>query len=342
MTLQFGWWDHFEQCADVPLAQQYDERIELIRRAEEYGFYGYHVAEHHFTTLDMAPSPMVFLAAVARQTSRIRLGTMVLCLPLYHPTRLLQEFCMLDQLSHGRFIPGVGRGVRDVEHEWFGSDVHAMRAAYQETLTILRQGMAQGRLTHHGARYDYEDVPVNFTMYQGRQPRFWYAGNLQGAAEQGMHVLGRGVREQIDQYWKIWEAGRARRDPLYLGEDPMVGSTRHLVVADTDSEAVALARRAFHAYAEHFHATETRLDDGSPAYGGLPRPGGVNFDELLRTGVVMAGSAATLRDGLRRFLDAAGPRHNYLVGAFQWGDLSHAEAGHSLDLFAREVMPALG
>ena len=105
MTLQFGWWDHFEQRADMPLWQQYDERIELIQRAEEHGFYGYHIAEHHFTTLDMAPSPIVFLAAVARRTSKIRLGTMVLCLPLYHPTRLIQEICMIDQLSHGRFMP---------------------------------------------------------------------------------------------------------------------------------------------------------------------------------------------------------------------------------------------
>ena len=172
-------------------------------------------------------------------------------------------------------------------------------------------------------------------------PRFWYAGNLQRAAEQGMHAFGRGARDQIAQYWKIWEAGRARQDPRYLGEDPMVGSTRHLIVADTDAEAVALARRAFRAYAEHFHATETRLDGGHPAFGGLPRPGGVNFDEMLQAGVVMAGSAATLRDKLRRFLDAVGPQHNYLVGAFQWGDLSHEEAGHSLDLFAAEVKPAL-
>jgi len=131
MTLRFGWWDHFEQRADTPLAQQYDERIELIRHAEALGFYGYHIAEHHFTTLDMAPSPIVFLAAVARRTTTIRLGTMVLCLPLYHPTRLIQEICMIDQLSHGRFMPGVGRGVRDVEHEWFGSDVDRSRDAYE-------------------------------------------------------------------------------------------------------------------------------------------------------------------------------------------------------------------
>ena len=153
MTLQFGWWDHFEQRSDMPLWQQYDERIELIRHAEELGFYGYHIAEHHFTTLDMAPSPIVFLAAVARRTSKIRLGTMVLCLPLYHPTRLIQEFCMIDQLSHGRFMPGVGRGVRDPEHELFGSELATMRDVYEEVLAILQQGLSTGRISHHGKRF---------------------------------------------------------------------------------------------------------------------------------------------------------------------------------------------
>jgi alkanesulfonate monooxygenase SsuD/methylene tetrahydromethanopterin reductase-like flavin-dependent oxidoreductase (luciferase family) len=341
MTLQFGWWDHFEQRSDIPLSQQYDERITLIQRAEEHGFYGYHVAEHHFTTLDMAPSPIVFLAAVARCTSRIRLGTMVLCLPLYHPTRLIQEICMIDQLSHGRFMPGVGRGVRDVEHEWFGSDTSQTRDAYDEVLAVVLQSLGTGRIKHHGKRFHYEDVPVHFDMVQKPYPRFWYAGNLQRAAEQGMNALGRTTRDMVEQYWQIWQAGRTRQDPRFLGEDPLVGSTRHIVVADTDAEALSLARRAFRAYADHFHATEVRIEGGVPQYGGLPRPGGVNADAMLESGHVLAGSASSVRDRLRHFVDAIGPQHNYLCAAFQWGDLTTEEARHSLDLFATEVKPAL-
>jgi len=341
MTMQFGWWDHFEQRSDIPLSQQYDERMTLIQRAEEHGFYGYHVAEHHFTTLDMAPSPIVFLAAVARCTSRIRLGTMVLCLPLYHPTRLVQEICMIDQLSHGRFMPGVGRGVRDVEHEWFGSDTTQTRDAYDEVLGVVLQALSTGRINHHGKRFHYDDVPVRFDMVQQPYPRFWYAGNLQRAAEQGMNALGRTTREMVEQYLQIWQAGRARRDPRFLGEDPLVGSTRHIVVADTDAEAVSLARRAFHAYADHFHATAVRIEGGVPHYGALPRPGGINVDAMLEAGHVVAGSPSTVRERLRRFVDAIGPQHNYLCAAFQWGDLTTEEARHSLDLFATEVKPAL-
>ena len=340
MTLQFGWWDHFEQRSDMPLWQQYDERIELIRHAEELGFYGYHIAEHHLTTLDMAPSPIVFLAAVARRTTKIRLGTMVLCLPLYHPTRLIQEFCMIDQLSHGRFMPGVGRGVRDAEHELFGSELATMRETYEEVLAILQQGLSTGRISHHGKRFDYDDDPVHFEMVQKPYPRFWYAGNLQRAAEQGMNGLGRATRDMIEDYWRIWEAGRARNDPRFLGEDPLVGSTRHVVIAESDAEAVSLARRAFVAYAEHFYCTDPRLGPhASPA--ALVMPGGTNFETMREAGQVLAGSVATVRDALRRYLAAVGPRHNYLCGAFQWGDLTTDEARRSLDLFAAEVKPRI-
>ena len=178
-------------------------------------------------------------------------------------------------------------------------------------------------------------------MVQKPYPRFWYAGNLQQAAEQGMNALGRGSREQVEQYWQIWQAGRARQDPRFLGEDPLVGSTRHVVIADSDADALALARRAYRAYAEHFHATEVRIAGGVPKNAALPQPGGVNFDEMVAAGQVLAGSPSTVRDRLRRFVSAVGPQHNYLCGAFQWGDLTTEEARRSLDLFAAEVKPAL-
>src|ERR671938_206661 len=143
MGLEFGLWDHFEQQDPerVPLTRQYEERIQLIVEAERLGFSRYHVAEHHLTPLDLAPSPIVYLSALAQRTTRIRLGSMVLCLPLYHPVRLIQEICMLDHLSGGRFELGVGRGVRDVEHEWYGLDPMQSRARYKETLDVVVHGL---------------------------------------------------------------------------------------------------------------------------------------------------------------------------------------------------------
>ena len=217
MALEFGVWDHFEQQDPqrVPLTQQYEERIEYVVEAERLGFGRYHVAEHHLTPLDMAPSPTVFLAAVARHTSRIRLGSMVLCLPLYHPVRLIQEICMLDHLSGGRFEPGVGRGVRDVEHEWFGLDPMQSRERYKETLDLLVQGLLDGqaRITRASSTRT-RMCRCTIGRCRNHSRRSGTPGNVQSAASQGMNGLGgaqgrRGVRGVLAH----WEAGRASGNP---------------------------------------------------------------------------------------------------------------------------------
>ena len=138
-------------------------------------------------------------------------------------------------------------------------------------------------------------------MVQKPYPRFWYAGNLQRAAEQGMNGLGRATREMVEHYWRIWEAGRARNDPRFLGEDPLVGSTRHVVIAESDAEAVSLARRAFHRLCRALllHRSAARAGCRIPA--ALPMPGGTNFDTMREAGQVLAGSPATVRDALRRY-----------------------------------------
>src|SRR4029078_306247 len=96
--MQFGIFDHLDRN-DLPLHEYYEARLKLIEIYEQAGFYSYHVAEHHSTPLRMAPSPSVFLAAVAQRTTRLRFGPLVYALPLYHPIRLIEEICMLDQMS---------------------------------------------------------------------------------------------------------------------------------------------------------------------------------------------------------------------------------------------------
>src|SRR5262245_36081734 len=107
--MDLGIFDHLEQ-RDVPLHEFYESRLRLLERYDEAGFAAYHLAEHHATPLGLAPVPGIFLAAATQRTRRIRLGPCVYCVPLYDPLRLIEEVCMLDHLSHGRFDFGVGRG----------------------------------------------------------------------------------------------------------------------------------------------------------------------------------------------------------------------------------------
>src|SRR5581483_10532560 len=108
--VRFGMFDWIDR-RPAPLGQIYEERLQLIEAGEAAGFFCYHLAEHHATPLGMAPSPALFLAAAAQRTRTIRLGPLVYLLPLYEPLRLVEEVCMLDQLSGGRLELGVGRGV---------------------------------------------------------------------------------------------------------------------------------------------------------------------------------------------------------------------------------------
>src|ERR1700735_4942009 len=113
--MQFGLFAHIDR-SDRPVAQQYDERFELIAAADAAGFYAYHLAEHHATPISTVPVPSIFLAAVARATKRLRLGPMVYLLPLNSPLRVIEEICILDHLSHGRLDVGVGRGTSGFEY----------------------------------------------------------------------------------------------------------------------------------------------------------------------------------------------------------------------------------
>ena len=96
--MRFGIFDHLDDSG-LPLSQHFEARLKLIEAYDRAGFYGYHLAEHHNTPLGYAPSPSVFLAAVAQRTEQLRFGPMVYLLPLYHPLRLIEEICMLDQMS---------------------------------------------------------------------------------------------------------------------------------------------------------------------------------------------------------------------------------------------------
>jgi len=112
--MRIGVFDHMDR-GDTPLPQFFEDRLQLCEMYDRAGFYGYHVAEHHATPLGMAPCPGIWLAAIAARTKQLRFGPLVYLLPLYHPIKLLEEICLLDQMSSGRMLLGVGRGISPIE-----------------------------------------------------------------------------------------------------------------------------------------------------------------------------------------------------------------------------------
>jgi alkanesulfonate monooxygenase SsuD/methylene tetrahydromethanopterin reductase-like flavin-dependent oxidoreductase (luciferase family) len=346
MGIAFGIFDHMERRQSVGLDQLYSERLELLALADRLGFWGYHLAEHHQAPLGVAPSQNVFLAAAAQRTERIQLCPLVYCLPFYHPLRLIDEIAMLDNLSGGRLQVGVGRGISGLEHRFWGNDPDQAARRFAEEFDILVQGLTNERLTHHGVFHDFDDIPMILSPKQKPYPPFWYPGNLEYAARRGMNHLGggplRSLPAQAARYRNLWE--QHRDDPDRLNphvSEPKLGAVKVVFVADSDAEAEAVARRAFKVRAANW--PKPGYDEDGLT--GAARPGfihpsfGGDFDLATKVEALLTGSPDTVRAQVRAFAEGSGM--NYFVGAFQWGDLSHAEAAHSLELFATKVMPGL-
>jgi len=337
--VSFGIFDWVDRGTS-PLHRLYEERLELVEIADQAGFFCYHVAEHHGTTLGMASSPTLFLSAVAQRTERIRLGPLVLLLPLYEPMRLIEEVCMLDQLSGGRLELGVGRGVSPYELACFGVDPAGTREIFDEALAVLLAGLTHERLTFEGRHYRYRDVPIELQPFQRPYPPLWYPTHnpqsIDYAARHGFNYVGLGsaemLRAAVAAYRQVWS--QHRDDPGRLNghvAEPKLGVNRQLVVADTDAEAQAIARSAH----ETWYRSITKLwhAHGDHAYDGL-----FSWQTSVEYETILFGSPARVRDRLARLFETSGC--NYMIGAFAWGTMSHDESARSMRLFVDEVMPA--
>ncbi|HLH90014.1 MAG TPA: LLM class flavin-dependent oxidoreductase [Xanthobacteraceae bacterium] len=332
--MDFGIFDHLDRHG-VPLPQFYEERLRLIELYDQAGFFSYHLAEHHSTPLGMAPSPSVFLAAVAQRTKRLRFGPMVYALPLYHPLRLIEEICMLDQMSGGRLDIGFGRGASPIELGYFGQDAKDSQAIYTEGLALIIKGLTEPSLTFAGEHFRFDRVPMSLAPLQKPHPPIWYGVHsidaADRAARRALHTINLDslaeAKACCERFRAVW---RETRNDAPL---PKLGIGRFIVVAETDAAALALARRAY----PKWHDAFTYLPRMHGYAQRHPRP--ADFDTLMAVGQGVAGSAASVAKWLRHEVEETGA--NYVVGQFAFGDLTAAEFTRSVELFAKHVMPAL-
>ena len=154
----------------LPLTQFYEDRLKLIEAYDRAGIYGYHCAEHHSTPLGMSPSPSVYLAAVAARTKRLRFGPLVYTLALYHPLRLAEEICMLDQMSRGRLMVGVGKGISPIETGYYGVDWTKADKIFAEAMIVIRQALTQKTVDFEGEFFRYKNVPMELEPLPAAAP----------------------------------------------------------------------------------------------------------------------------------------------------------------------------
>ena len=332
--MKIGVFDHMDR-GDVPLHQFFEDRLRLIETYDQAGFYGYHVAEHHATPLGVAPSPGVWLAAIAQRTKQLRFGALVYLLPLYHPIKLLEEICMLDQISGGRLMLGVGRGISPIELRYYDLNPEETPAMFAEALEVLLLGMGRDTLTFKGKYYNYNDVPMEMQPFQRPHPPLWYGlgrpDHIPWCVQHNVDIVGNlpgpQMRVITDRYRKEWrEAGHP------VANMPLMGVGRHVVVAETDREALEIARTGYGKWRESFLKLWIKHNQMPIMHAVFPE----TFEEAEAQGRAVAGTPEKVRSHLQRSIDEGGL--NYILCRFAFGDMASDASQYSVNLFTRHVL----
>jgi alkanesulfonate monooxygenase SsuD/methylene tetrahydromethanopterin reductase-like flavin-dependent oxidoreductase (luciferase family) len=336
VALQFGIFDHVDDNG-VPLADLFETRLKLVEQYDRLGFRSYHIAEHHSTPLGMAPSPSVFLAAVAQRSKRLRFGPLLYVTPMYHPLRVAEEVVMLDHMSRGRLELGLGRGASPIEIAGFDVDPADAPAMNREATELILKALTSEVLSYAGKFYRCKNVRIQARPLQEPYPPLWFAPIEPGRAADAARLKGNivtlipnaGVKALTEAYRAAWQAQGNKPSDL-----PLLGVFRHVVVADSVDKARALARTAYRQWRRHMAFLWE--------WGGLPFPIAAVYPEEFEALEAESMGVAGTPDDVRRYIADSVEKTGitYFVSDFAFGSLPYEAASRSVELFAKEVMPA--
>ena len=173
----------------------FDTTIAECERAEAAGFDSVWLGEHHNSIL-LYPAPLVGLAAIAARTRRVRLGTGVLLLPLYHPLAVAEEAAMVDVISRGRLILGVGAGYAPEEFAAFGISTKERGSRLDEAVPLIHRLWTEDAVSHEGRHYRITNATLRPRPVQRPRPPVWFAGWVEAALRRAGRLVGRSLHDR--------------------------------------------------------------------------------------------------------------------------------------------------
>jgi alkanesulfonate monooxygenase SsuD/methylene tetrahydromethanopterin reductase-like flavin-dependent oxidoreductase (luciferase family) len=322
-------------------AALYDGAIAQVKAAEAAGFDIAWFAEHHFSNYCTCPSPLMMVARLAGETSRIKLATGVVVVPLYDPVRLASEIGMIDQLTHGRLVLGIGSGYQPYEFERFGEDLADSAPKLVEFVEILEKAFGGETFTHKGRYWQLPETHIA-PRPVSKLPDIWIAGDnrtLQGlAARKGWPIMLTPRHASVAQLTDV----KARIGEIYAeqGLDPKrtaIAPLRHVCITDSKAEAADFVDNVRHQIrlSQSLRRREELIDGAmliEKPYDGEPP-----LDVLANS--LLVGDASSVAERMAALIRAAEPVHMLLQ--FQGGASPFATALKSIERFAGEVVPML-
>ena len=319
-----------------PAHESFRHNVEQIRLAEESGFEAAFVSEHHFLDNEMFPSPMIALAFLAAATSKIRLGTGVLLLPLHDPVRAAEDAAVLDCISGGRLIFGIGQGYRPEEFAGYGRRLEDRRSLMREGAFLVRRLWTERDVTFRGEHFHVEGLNLTPKPLQQPSPPIWVAAKKRRAVELAAEIGDAWYADPITpvpiiarnkQHWKdalaVHGKDPARQDFAYYREF-FVGPNDE--VAWREGSPGLLGEYGFYLSVDHL------VDDT-----GHPIPSHRNdlIEPLVRERCTIGGPELC-RDQLTRIKETLDP--SYMVLKMGHPGIEPDQIKRSIELTARYVL----
>lgn len=248
--------DHYpEQKRGV--GQFYRELIDQAVLADRLGYEAFFVAEHHFHPYGAVPNPAVILAAIAERTERILLGPAVTILPFRDPRGVAEDYAMLDQLSNGRLVLGLGSGYLKHEFAGFNRDPAEKRERFDEGMAVVKRLLSGERVEFRGRFNTLDQVQINVLPAQAAVPIYVAALAKEAAYHigrqgNGLLTIPYGTLNHFNEIGPLaasFERGRSEvaAPPMPRGLAPHI-TTFHTYVGRSEAEAEAAVRGPFELY----------------------------------------------------------------------------------------------
>lgn len=315
------------------------EHVEQVVHADRLGFEIAWFAEHHFSNYCICPSPLIMAARCAGVTRRIRLGPAVVVTPLYDPARLLAEIGMVDCLTDGRLVLGVGSGYQPYEFERFGKDLAHARAMLDEFLAMLELAFANETFTYDGAHYKLPSTHIS-SRPVAAPPEIWLAGDH----EFGHRLCAR--KGYVPMFTGRWLGAqyqremRARIGTAYTaeGRDPAqmpLAVQRFMCVTSNKQETIAYVDNARHQMrlANALRRRAEVMDGGMMRE--VPIPNEITLEEMAAN--LLVGDCETIAQRLCEEIRASNPCH--MMFHFQVGGSAHRDALNTMEKLMSDIVP---
>ena len=329
----------------------YENELRLADLAEPLGFESIWGVEHHFTDYTMCPDVLQFLSYMAGRTETVQLGSMVVVLPWHNPVRVAEQFSVLDHLSGGRAVVGVGRGLARVEYEGLKLNMSESRTRFNESARMLVKALEEGVAEFDGELIKQPRVdirPKPFKSFQGRI----YAAAVSPESSVALAELGLGmliipqkpwseVETELKAYREIYQEVNGSAPPAPI----VVGFT---FCHEDEDKAREMAKEYIGNYWEsvmdhyEFRSDHLKTTKGYEYYGKFTEKIEEYGDQDVKDFFVDLQVWGTPKQCYEKIMDIRGhTAHDSFLAAFSFGGMAYDEVEQSMRLFAQEVMPEL-